>query len=77
MARLKTPKPCEFKDCKEKLGKGSAVIGFDIDGVTHEIKACPFHTGIIQIAQPGTWHITADRELKARPAQFFVKKGFK
>jgi len=70
-------KRCEFKGCTQVLGPGAAKIGYEIDGKTFELKACAFHTGLVQTAGPGTWKITADRELKPIPAQFFIKKGFR
>jgi hypothetical protein len=72
---MAAPKKCELKGCKEFLGPGSAAIGYVVDGQTYEVKACPFHTGIIQTAGPGVWTITKDRELKPIPASFFIKKG--
>ena len=77
MGRINKPKPCEFKDCKNFLGPASAKIGFVVDDVTYELKACEEHTWMVQTAGPGVFTITKDRELKPIPAQFFVKKGFR
>lgn len=68
-------KRCELKGCRNALGPGAAKIGFEIDGVTYEIKGCEFHTQLVTTAPPGTWQITKDRELKPIPARYFIKKG--
>lgn len=68
-------RPCEFKDCKNKLGIKSARIGYVIDDETYSLRACEYHTSLVQTSPAGTWTITKDRQLKPIPATFFIKKG--
>lgn len=68
MARLKV-RECEFKNCPQLVGPDGAKIGYEINGETRELKCCGFHAGILRMSQPGSFHITADRELKPRAAK--------